>query len=103
MERRGERWETIISVQKNSTHQLLERVFGAISYGRCKSICPYSNINWRRCQVAYFRICKFCGDRLDPGEHCDCRDRKKIYVEQFKQGKNGQLVLPLKKEAKEVC
>lgn len=26
MERRGERLETIISAQKNSTHQLLERV-----------------------------------------------------------------------------
>ena len=53
--------------------------------------------------MAYFRICKFCGDRLDPGEHCDCRDRTKIDIEQFKQGKNGQFVLPLKKEEKEVC
>ncbi len=53
--------------------------------------------------MAYFRICKFCGCSLDPGEHCDCLDRKKIYIEQFKQGKNGQFVLPLKKEEKEVC
>lgn len=52
--------------------------------------------------MAYFRICKFCGCSLDHGEHCDCRDRKKIYVEQFKQDKSGQFMLPLKKEEK-VC
>lgn len=53
--------------------------------------------------MAYFRICKYCGANLDPCERCDCRDRKKIYVEQFKQDKSGQFVLPLKKEEKEVC
>lgn len=23
-----------------------------------------------------FRVCEYCGARLDPGEHCDCRQAK---------------------------
>lgn len=23
--------------------------------------------------MAYFRVCRFCGAHLDPGEDCDCR------------------------------
>lgn len=24
----------------------------------------------------FFRECPYCGDNLDPGEKCDCRERK---------------------------
>lgn len=26
--------------------------------------------------MSYYHICKFCGDRLDPGERCMCREQK---------------------------
>lgn len=34
--------------------------------------------------MPYWRMCEFCGARLDPGEHCDCLERKRIYAEQFR-------------------
>ena len=24
-----------------------------------------------------YKVCPFCGDHLDHGEHCDCQDRKR--------------------------
>lgn len=27
--------------------------------------------------MSYFRVCEYYGDNLDPGEKCDCRERKK--------------------------
>lgn len=26
--------------------------------------------------MSYYRICPNCGANLDPGEHCDCQDKK---------------------------
>ena len=26
--------------------------------------------------MAYYNICRHCGGNLDPGEHCDCQERK---------------------------
>ncbi len=26
--------------------------------------------------MSYFRTCEYCGGNLDPGEKCDCRERK---------------------------
>ena len=26
--------------------------------------------------MSYFRTCEHCGGNLDPGEKCDCRERK---------------------------
>lgn len=26
--------------------------------------------------MSYYRICPLCGSNLDPGEVCDCRDKK---------------------------
>lgn len=27
----------------------------------------------------HYRVCEHCGAALDPGEKCDCRDRRKGY------------------------
>lgn len=26
--------------------------------------------------MSYFRTCEYCGDNLDPGERCKCREEK---------------------------
>ena len=26
--------------------------------------------------MSYFHTCEYCGGNLDPGEKCDCRERK---------------------------
>lgn len=31
--------------------------------------------------MAYWRECPLCGDHLDPGERCDCQDKKKAAQE----------------------
>ncbi len=54
----------------------------------------------------YGYICPQCGSWLDPGERCDCSDRKKLerkeLEESFKElvteGKGGQLAICLGKE-----
>ncbi len=25
--------------------------------------------------MAYYHVCPFCGANLDPGEHCDCKEK----------------------------
>lgn len=34
--------------------------------------------------MAYFKVCCYCGDHLDPGEKCECRN-KKIYIRQCRK------------------
>lgn len=35
--------------------------------------------------MAFYSICNKCGANLDPGEHCDCEDRKEKQSEFFAQ------------------
>lgn len=30
--------------------------------------------------MSYYHVCEFCGDRLDPGEKCECREQKEPVV-----------------------
>lgn len=30
--------------------------------------------------MSYYRVCPHCGAALDPGERCDCQDKKKAAV-----------------------
>ena len=54
----------------------------------------------------YGYICPQCGSWLDPGERCDCSDRKKrerkeleeSFKELVTEGKGGQLAICLGKE-----
>ena len=52
--------------------------------------------------MGYFRLCPVCGDRLDPGEKCDCRDKKRqeeeFWERKLKAGADGQYVLRFGKE-----
>lgn len=45
----------------------------------------------------YARPCPFCGANLDPGEHCDCREKTKeneiLFAEVLKTEKDGQMIL----------
>ena len=50
----------------------------------------------------YYKICPYCNGNLDPGEKCDCRDKEKIYTEQFKTSSTGQMLLPFMKEERYV-
>lgn len=44
--------------------------------------------------MAYDRRCYICGDRLDPGEQCDCKERKQrqkaFWQNRVNVSKNGQ-------------
>ena len=49
----------------------------------------------------YGYICPFCGDHLDPGERCECREervkeealKEKIFEKTFSVETNGQLCM----------
>ena len=45
----------------------------------------------------YYHKCLYCGDNLDPGEKCDCRERQQErhikLQELFAVGLNGQLLI----------
>lgn len=47
--------------------------------------------------MSYYNVCEFCGAKLDPGESCDCMERKKIQEESFLEmiasEDNGQMVI----------
>lgn len=49
----------------------------------------------RRSPARYFVPCRFCGANLDPGERCECQDRKRQMETLFKslviEEKNGQM------------
>ena len=58
--------------------------------------------------MAYFKVCPYCGDNLDPGEKCECNGKGR-YVRQAKQYKrplgfvfvvrlNGEIELVEEKE-----
>ena len=41
----------------------------------------------------YFRECEYCGASLDPGEKCDCREKRAVVVipAVVRREENGQL------------
>lgn len=47
--------------------------------------------------MSYYNVCEFCGSYLDPGESCDCVERKKIQEESLLEiitsEKNGQMIM----------
>ena len=43
----------------------------------------------------YYNVCPYCGDHLDPGERCDCKDQQALRMEELREAmeydsKNGQ-------------
>ena len=47
----------------------------------------FKNLNTDKNQ--YFRICPTCGASLDPGEHCDCNQKKANPEKEENQKKEG--------------
>ena len=47
----------------------------------------------------YFRECEYCGASLDPGEKCDCQERKAVIVFPVKscQETDGQMEFDFEK------
>lgn len=50
--------------------------------------------------MAYYRHCSYCGDRLDPGERCECREeseqKRKFWEKQLNiSKKDGQVSFAL--------
>lgn len=47
--------------------------------------------------MAFYRTCPYCSANLDPGEHCDCQDRKRReqehIIEMLAREADGQMVL----------
>lgn len=47
--------------------------------------------------MAYYRVCRFCGSNLDPGERCDCMDKRQEREDLFErittESETGQMVL----------
>lgn len=47
----------------------------------------------------YYRTCQFCGDNLDPGEKCNCRDKEEVKRKQllslFESDNDGQVRMKL--------
>lgn len=47
--------------------------------------------------MSYYNVCEFCGSHLDPGESCDCLEKKKIQeeslLEMIVSEDNGQIVM----------
>lgn len=43
----------------------------------------------------YFNVCVHCGANLDPGERCDCLEKKKNYINKFESDEEGQIQLPI--------
>lgn len=45
----------------------------------------------------YYMECPYCGSNLDPGEKCDCRDKKEEKTEEMKKlyfsDSNGQMTI----------
>ncbi len=45
----------------------------------------------------YYNVCEYCGANLDPGERCDCQDRKKkqeeFLLRMINPGSDGQMAM----------
>lgn len=57
--------------------------------------------------MAYYRRCPLCGDRLDPGEACECRNKeerkRRFWEEQLKVSRrDGQASFKFTERAKVV-
>ena len=52
--------------------------------------------------MAFYKTCDLCGANLDPGENCDCKERKEKEIKRmegmFRTEKNGQMQLFFKQE-----
>jgi len=42
--------------------------------------------------LAYYRECPRCGAHLDPGEHCDCKDKEKSTVAKITVKKAEEMI-----------
>lgn len=40
--------------------------------------------------MPYYKTCPYCGDNLDPGERCDCRDKGKEAEQPKATDKKGE-------------
>ena len=56
--------------------------------------------------MAFSNTCSICGANLDPGERCDCQEKKEHETQRlqsmFKMGRNGQMQLNLFQEVNSV-
>lgn len=40
--------------------------------------------------MSYYKTCPYCGDHLDPGEVCDCQDKKMERAKELLSGMTSQ-------------
>ena len=56
--------------------------------------------------MAYYETCDICGANLDPGERCDCQEKRERETQNlqsmFRMGRNGQMQLNLFQEVSSV-
>lgn len=56
--------------------------------------------------MAFYDTCPICGANLDPGERCDCQEKKEQETQKrqsmFRMGRNGQMQLNLFQEVSSV-
>ena len=49
--------------------------------------------------MAYYETCDICGANLDPGERCDCQEKRERETQNLqgrvRMGRNGQMQLNL--------
>lgn len=49
--------------------------------------------------MMFYKICRFCGAHLDPGERCECRNeeiiKKQRFMSFFESGKDGQMQIKM--------
>lgn len=47
--------------------------------------------------MRYFRPCPYCGANLDPGERCECQDKKeqvnRFFASVLQEEENGQMAI----------
>lgn len=43
--------------------------------------------------MTYYNVCPYCGNNLDPGEKCDCREHEEEIKKVMQTEKSGQMVM----------